>query len=86
MVANAARILILHTQNEVVSVLSKLRRHIYIFRNRREFKVKLEQQLKAMIIKQRLLVLDMLVRCNSTSNMISTTCSQESLITAVCAS
>jgi hypothetical protein len=84
--ANAARIPILHTQDEVVSALSKLRRHVYIFRNRRAFKVKLEQQLKAMGLKQRLLVLDMPVRWNSTSNMISIASSQESPITAVCAS
>jgi hypothetical protein len=73
--ANEAWIPILHTQDEVVSVLSKLCRHVYIFRNRRAFKVKLEQQLKASNIKQRLLVLDMLVQWNSTLNMIGIACS-----------
>jgi hypothetical protein len=60
--ANEARIPIAHTQDNVVSALSKLRRHIYIFRNRQGFKSLLEKQLKATGIKQRLLVLDMPVR------------------------
>jgi hypothetical protein len=73
--ANAARIPILYTQDEVVSALSKLRRYVYIFQNRRAFKVKLKQQLKATNTKQRLLVLDMPVQWNSTSNMIGIACS-----------
>jgi hypothetical protein len=62
--ANEARILVLHSQDqdEVVLALSKLRRYIYIFRNRRGFRSQLEQQLKAVGIKQCLLVLDMLVQ------------------------
>jgi hypothetical protein len=60
--ANEARIPVSHTQDEVISALSKLRCHVYIFRNQRAFKAKLEQQLKATGMKQRLLVLDMLVR------------------------
>ena len=58
---NAAQIPILYTQDEVVLALSKLCHHVYIFRNQQAFKVKLEQQLKAMGLKQQLLVLDMLV-------------------------
>ena len=68
--ANEARIPVSHSQDEVVSALSKLRRHVYIFRNRRGFKSQLEQQLKATRMKQRLLVLDMPIRWNSTYNMI----------------
>jgi hypothetical protein len=72
--ANAACIPVLHIKDEVVSALSKLHRYVYIFRNRRAFKVKLEQQLQAANMKLRLLVLDMPVRWNSTSNMISIAC------------
>jgi hypothetical protein len=84
--ANEARIPVSHTQDKAVSTLSMLRRHVYIFRNWQGFKVKLEQQLKATGMKQRLLVLDMLVLWNSTSNMISVVYVQEGLITAVCTS
>ena len=52
--ANEARIPV--SQDEIVSALSKLRRHVYIFRNRRGFRSQLEQQLKATGMKQRLLV------------------------------
>jgi hypothetical protein len=82
--ANEARIPV--SQDEIVSALSKLRRHVYIFRNRRGFRSQLEQQLKATGMKQRLLVLDMPVRWNSTYDMINVACMQESPITAVCAS
>jgi hypothetical protein len=78
--ANEARIPIAHTQDNVVSTLSKLRRHIYIFRNRRGFKSLLEKQLKATGIKQRLLVLDMPVRWNSTYDMINIACMCHDLI------
>jgi hypothetical protein len=70
----------------VVSALSKLQQHVYIFRNWQGFRTLLKRQLKASRIKQRLLVLDMLVRWNSMYNMISIACTQESPITAVCAS
>jgi hypothetical protein len=42
---NAACVPILQTQEEVVSAFSKLRQHIYIFRNRCGFKAALERQL-----------------------------------------
>ena len=32
--ANEARLLVAHSQDEIVSALSKLRHHVYIFRNR----------------------------------------------------
>jgi hypothetical protein len=73
-------------QEEVVSALSKLRRHIYIFRNRRGFRVLLERQLKISGIKPHLLTLDMPVRWNSTYEMINHACTQEEAINAVCAS
>jgi hypothetical protein len=84
--ANEAHIPASHSQDEIVSALSKLRRHVYIFRNRRGFRSLLEQQLKATGTKQRLLVLDMPVRWNSTYDMINIACMQESSITAVWAS
>jgi GTP cyclohydrolase I len=59
---NEARIPIAYTQDEVLSALSKLRRHVYIFRNRQGFRSQLEKQLKATGMKQQLLVLDMPVR------------------------
>jgi hypothetical protein len=59
---NAARLPSSHRQDEVVSVLSKLRRYIYMFRNRRGFKVALQQQIKALGIKRHLLTLDMPVQ------------------------
>jgi hypothetical protein len=78
--ANKARIPVSHSQDEVVSALSKLRRHVYIFRNQQGFKSWLEQHLKATGMKQRLLVLDMLIRWNSTYDMINVACIQESLL------
>jgi hypothetical protein len=86
MEANEAQIPITHTQDEIVSALSKLQRHVYIFRNQRSFKSQLEKQLKATGMKQHLLVLDMPVQWNSTYDMINIACSQETPITAVCAS
>jgi len=83
---DAARVPISQTQEEVVSALSKLRRHIYIFRNRRGFRTLLERQLKISGIKRHLLTLDMLVRWNSTYEMINHVCTQEEAINAVCAS
>ena len=73
-------------QEEVVSALSKLRRHIYIFRNRRGFRALLERQLKISGMKPHLLTLDMPVRWNSTYEMINHACTQEEAINAVCIS
>jgi hypothetical protein len=86
MTANEAQLPYTHRQDEVVSAFSKLRRHVYIFRNRRQFKSQLEQQLRATGMKPKLLTLDMPVRWNSTYEMLNTACSQEGPITAVCAS
>jgi Domain of unknown function (DUF4413) len=82
----AAHTSIRQSQDEVVSALLKLRRHIYIFRNRRGFRVLLERQLKISGIKQHLLTLDMPVRWNSTYEMLNYACIQEEAINAVCAS
>lgn len=70
---------------DVVSVLAKLRRHIYIFRNRRLWRIALENQCKAVGISYHKLPLDMPVRWNSTFNMIKIACSLQAPITAVCA-
>jgi hypothetical protein len=75
-----------HRQDEIISALSKLRCYVYIFRNRQQFKSQLEQQLRAVGMKLKFLVLDMPVRWNSTYEMINAACSQEGPITAVCAS
>jgi hypothetical protein len=83
---NEAHLPYSHRQDEIVSILSKLQRYVYIFRNRQQFKSQLEQQLKAAGMKPKLLVLDMPVCWNSTYNMINVVCSQEGPITAVCAS
>jgi hypothetical protein len=56
---DATRVPIGQTQEEMVSALSKLRQHIYIFRNRRGFRTLLERQLKISGIKHHLLTLDM---------------------------
>jgi hypothetical protein len=59
MEVNAARIPLGQSQEDIVSALSKLRRHIYIFRNRRRFRKLIERQLKTCGIKAHLLTLDM---------------------------
>jgi hypothetical protein len=74
------------TQEEVVSALSKLRRYIYVFRNRCGFRTLLERQLKISGIKPHLLTLNMPIRWNSTYEMIDHACTQEEAINAVCAS
>ena len=82
---NAACVSILQTQEEVVSAFSKLRQHIYIFRNRRGFKAALERQVRAAKMKVKLLTLDMPVRWGSTYDMLRLACEMEAPITAVCA-
>ena len=58
---NSAALPYSYSQDEIVSALSKLQRHIYIFRNRRQFESLLELQLKASAMKPKLLTLDMLI-------------------------
>jgi hypothetical protein len=82
---NAACVLVLQTQEEVVSASSKLRWRIYIFRECRGFKAALERQLQAARMKVKLLTLDMLVRWGATYNMLRLACEMEAPITAVCA-
>ena len=50
------------TENEIITILTKLRCHIYIFRNRCRWKDALKNQCKAASIKVRQLTLDMPVR------------------------
>jgi hypothetical protein len=57
-----AKLLFGHKEGEVVSAMSKLQRHIYVFRNRRQFRSALEQQLRAAAMKPHLLTLDMPIR------------------------
>jgi hypothetical protein len=70
---------------DVISALYKLRRYIYIFRNRRIWRDALEKQCKAANIKYYRLSLDMPIRWNSTYNIIKAACNLQIPITAVCA-
>jgi hypothetical protein len=81
-----ARISYRQTQEEVVSALSKLRHHIYVFRNRRGFRALLKRQLKISGVKPHLLPLDLPLHWNSTYEMINHACTQEEAINAVYAS
>ena len=71
---------------EVSAVLAKLRRHIYVFRNRRGWREHLKQQTLISGIKVRQLSLDMPVRWNSTYTMLDTAIKLRVPITALCAS
>ena len=73
-------------ENDTVAVLAKLRRHIYVFRNRRAWKDALKKQCEAATIKYQKLSLDMPVRWSSTYHMINTALKLQSPITALCAS
>lgn len=73
-------------ENATVAVLAKLRRHIYVFRNRRVWKDALKKQCEAATIQYRQLSLDMPVRWSSTYHMINTALKLQSPITALCAS
>jgi hypothetical protein len=73
-------------ENETMAVLAKLWRHIYIFRNRRQWKDGLQKQCEAANIPFRQLSLDMPVRWSSTYHMIDTALKLQRPITALCAS
>jgi hypothetical protein len=73
-------------ENESVAVLSKLRRHIYVFRNRRQWKDALKKQCEAANIEFKQLSLDMPVRWSSTYYMLHLALRLQSPITALCAS
>jgi hypothetical protein len=81
----AARVPLL-PENESVAVLSKLRRHIYVFRNRRQWKDALKKQCKAANIEFKQLSLDMPVRWSSTYYMLHLALRLQGPITALCAS
>lgn len=70
---------------EVMNTLGKLRRHIYVFRNRRQWKDALQRQTVAAGLKKLQLSLDMPVRWNSTYEMVSTVIKLQTPITAICA-
>jgi hypothetical protein len=72
------------SSTEVSATLEKLRRHIYVFRNRRAWKDALQKQIKAAGQKLRQLSLDMPVRWNSTYYMLETAIQLRIPITAVC--
>ena len=69
---------------EVSNTLEKLRRHIYVFRNRRGWKDALQRQVQAAGLKPRQLSLDMPVRWNSTHHMLEGALKLRVPITAVC--
>jgi hypothetical protein len=81
----AARMPVL-PDNETVAVLDKLRRHIYVLRNRRQWKDMLKKQCEAANIQAQQLSLDMPVRWNSTFYMIDIAIKLRGPITAICAS
>ena len=68
----------------IMTALEKLRKHIYIFRNRRVWKNALKSQLIAFNIKVKVLKLDMPVHWNSTYEMLATALEQRLAINAVC--
>ena len=82
----AARVARAYERTEVSDTLSKLRRHIFVFRNRRGWRDALAKQCEAQGIKARQIPLDMPVRWSSTYNMLETTLILKSAITALCAS
>lgn len=84
MIYNSATLPIEFGKRDVISALWKLRRHIYIFRRRRVWRMALEKQCEAHSIKYRKPTLDMPVRRNSTYNMIKRACDLRVPIQAVC--
>ncbi|KFY06197.1 hypothetical protein V491_08791, partial [Pseudogymnoascus sp. VKM F-3775] len=73
-------------KEEVATVLIKLRRHIYVFRNRRAWKDALKVQASTMGIQVISMSLDMPVRWNSTYHMLENALKLEQPINALCAS
>ncbi|KFY19337.1 hypothetical protein V493_08008 [Pseudogymnoascus sp. VKM F-4281 (FW-2241)] len=74
------------SHTEVMNTLAKLRRHIYVFRNRRLWKDALQKQTMVAGLKVQQLSLDMPVRWNSTYKMLETASKLRVPITAICAS
>jgi hypothetical protein len=85
MIYQSATLPIEFRQEDVVSVLYKLQRYIYIFRKQRAWRIVLEKQYTALGIIYRKPTLDMPVRWNSTYNMIKRACDLQLAIQAVCA-
>jgi hypothetical protein len=81
-VARIPRSMDAHT--EIMNTLAKLRRHIYVFRNRRAWKDALQKQIQAIGLKPQQLSLDMPVRWNSTYHMLEGALKLKIPITAVC--
>ncbi|KFZ23029.1 hypothetical protein V502_02492 [Pseudogymnoascus sp. VKM F-4520 (FW-2644)] len=71
---------------DVINVLAKLRRHIYIFRNHRALRDALQKQAVAHGLKEQQLSLDMPVRWNSTCHMLELVINLWVPITELCAS
>jgi hypothetical protein len=78
--------LVFSEKDEVVNALTKLRKHIYVFRNRRAWKDALSTHATATGIKPIALSIDMPVRWNSTYYMLEHALAMEAPITALCAS
>ncbi|KFZ23264.1 hypothetical protein V502_02249 [Pseudogymnoascus sp. VKM F-4520 (FW-2644)] len=73
-------------KEEVVDALTKLRKHIYVFRNRRGWRDSLRSHAIATGIKPITLTIDIPVRWNSTYHMLQNALLMEAPITALCAS
>ena len=69
-----------------MTVFAKLRRHRYVFRNRRGWKDALKNQCKAAGIKARQLTLDMPVRWSSAYQMTDIVLKLQVPVTALCSS
>jgi hypothetical protein len=85
---NAARLpsSLISQAGSTASALIKLRKHIYVFRNRRAWRDSLNAQAIAASIKPKALSLDMPVRWNSTYRMVDSALELQIPITAHCAS
>lgn len=75
-----------HPETRVTGCLAKLRRHIYVFRNRREWRAALTRQAQSHGLKGSELCLDMLVRWSSMHEMLVAALKLRAPITAHCAS
>ena len=73
-------------ESAVAGCLEKLRRHIYVFKDRRAWRVALQRQTTAAGLQYRKLRLDMPIRWNSTLRMLNSALALQIPITAHCAS
>ena len=73
-------------RTDISDTLLKLRKHVYVFRNRGAWRDQLAKQCGVYGIKQRLIPLDMPVRWESTYEMVAIALQLREPVTAICAS